>query len=80
MISAFAGSIWMTIIIRMNTLRPEKRNLASATAARNASTSESATVTRTTIRLFFTDDQKYGVSIALRKFARVAFAGIHLGV
>ena len=37
-----------------------KRNFASATAARKASTIESATVTLTTIRLFLTPSQKYG--------------------
>ena len=58
MISAFAGSIWIMMIRTMNTFRPLKRNLASATAARKASPTESATTTVTTIRLFLTPSQK----------------------
>ena len=54
------GSIRMPIIRTMNGFRPVKRYLASATAARNASTIESATVTLTMIRLFFTFSQKNG--------------------
>ena len=43
MISAFSGTIWTAMIITMKAARPRKRNFASASAARNASTSESAT-------------------------------------
>ena len=41
-------------------LLPVKRYFASATAARNATTIESATTAPTTIRLFLTVSQKYG--------------------
>jgi hypothetical protein len=62
----------------MNILRPLKRYLASATAARNASTIDSATVTPTTTRLFSTAFQKNGWSlpeIASRKWSSVPFTG-----
>ena len=67
MISPACGSIWIPIIRTMNSLRPVKRYFASATAARNASTIETTTVTITMIRLFLTSSQKYGRSIASRK-------------
>ena len=57
----------MPIIRTMKSLRPVKRYFASATAARNASAIEIATVTRTMIRLFFTSVQKNGVWIASRE-------------
>ncbi len=41
-------------------LLPVKRYFASATAARKATTIESATTAPTTIRLFLTVSQKYG--------------------
>ena len=64
MISPAPGSIWMPIIRTMNSFRPVKRYLASATAARKASVIEIATVTQTTIRLFLTSAQKNGLWIA----------------
>ena len=67
MISPACGSIWIPIISTMKIFRPVKRNFASATAARNASTIESATVTLTMIRLFLTPSQKNGRLIASRK-------------
>ena len=57
----------MPIISTMKSLRPVKRYFASATAARNASTIEIATATRTMIRLFFTESQKNGRWIASRE-------------
>ena len=60
MISPACGSIWIPITRTMNTLSPLKRYFASATAARNASTIAIATVTSTTMTLFFTSSQKYG--------------------
>ena len=80
MISAFAGSIWITIIVTMNVVRPEKRNFASATAARNASTIESATTTPTMITLFFRSVQKYGLWSASWKWSSVGWSGNHVGV
>ena len=80
MISAFCGTICTPKIRTMNALRPVKRNFASATAASNASTSDSATVTVTTIRLFLTSSQKYGRSIASRKCASVGWSGNQVGV
>ena len=80
MISPACGSIWMPIIRTMKTLRPVKRNFASATAARKASTIESATVTLTMIRLFSTSFQKNGRSIASRKCSSVGCSGSHVGV
>ena len=58
MISPAGGSIWMPIISTMKIFRPVKRYFASATAARNASTMPSPTVTLTTIRLLTTAFQK----------------------
>ena len=80
MISAFAGSIWIMITSTMNALRPVKRYLASATAARNASATESATTTETTITLFFRSVQKSGDRIASVKWTSVGWSGIHFGV
>ena len=68
------------MISTMNALRPVKRNLASATAARNASTTESATTTLTTIRLLRTSSQKYGRWIASVKWTSVGWSGIQFGV
>ena len=67
MIRPACGSIWIPITSTMKSLRPLKRYFASATAARNASTIEIATVTVTMIRLFLTSSQKYGLWIASRK-------------
>ena len=67
------------MITTMKSFRPVKRNFASATAARNASTIESATVTATTIRLFLTPSQKNGRLIASRKWPSVACSGTHVG-
>ena len=67
MISPACGSMRIPIMRTMKIFRPVKRNFASATAARKASTIESATATDTTIKLFFTLDQKYGRLIASRK-------------
>ena len=64
----------------MNTLRPVKRNFASATAARKASAIETATVMPTMITLFTTELQKYGRSIASRKCWSVGCTGNQLGV
>ncbi len=64
----------------MKTSRPVKRNLESATAARNASVIEIATVIETMITLFTTELQKYGRSIASRKCCRVGWVGNQVGV
>src|SRR5690348_8019990 len=80
MISAFAGSIWIRIISTMNALRPVNRNFARATAAKNASTIDSATTVPTTMRLFFASVQKYGVWIASWKCSSVGCSGIHVGL
>ena len=80
MIRPACGSIWIPITSTTKSLRPLKRYRASATAARNASTIEIATVTRTTIRLFFTSSQKNGLSIASRKCCSVGCRGIQVGV
>src|SRR5579859_2431158 len=80
MISPACGSIWMPIIKTMKIFRPVKRNFASATAAKNARTIDSATVTDTTIRELTTDVQKYGWSvpaIASRKCWSVGWSGAH---
>ena len=82
MISPTCGIIWIPMISTTNTSRPVKRNLASATAARKASTIERATVMLTTIRLLTTEFQKYGWSepeIASRKCESVARSGIQVG-
>ncbi len=70
----------MPISRTMNTSRPVKRNFESATAARNASMTEIATVIETMIMLFTTELQKYGRSIASRKCCSVGWSGIHVGV
>src|SRR5579872_7103402 len=78
MISPACGSIWIPIIRTMNSFRPVKRNFASATAAKNAITIESATATETTISEFWTEFQKYGWSapaIAERKWSSVGWNG-----
>ncbi len=66
MIRPACGSIRIPIIRTMKSLRPLKRYLASATAARNASTIEAGTATITMMRLFLTSSQKYGLLIASR--------------
>ena len=60
-------------------LLPVKRYFASATAARKATTIESATTAPTTIRLFFTVSQKYGRAIASRKCCSVGLVENHVG-
>ena len=80
MINPACGSIWIPMIRMMNALRPVKRNFASATAARKASTIESATVTLTTIRLFLTPSQKKGRLIASRKCESVGCSENQVGV
>jgi hypothetical protein len=55
------------------------RYFARATAARNATTIESATTAPTTIRLFFTVSQKYGRAIASRKCWSVGLVGNQVG-
>ncbi len=60
-------------------MRPEKRYFARATAAKNANTIDSATVTRTMMTLFFTSSQKYGWCVALPKCAVVGCSGTHVG-
>src|SRR5205085_1177721 len=80
MISPACGSIWMPIIRTMKSLRPVKRNLASATAAKNASTIDTTTVTETTITELTTELQKCGWSapaIAERKCCSVGSSGSH---
>ena len=67
MISPACGSMRIPIIRTMKIFRPVKRNFASATAARKASTIAAATVTETMMRLFLTLDQKYGRFNASRK-------------
>ena len=79
MISPTGGSIWIPIISTMNSLSPLKRYLASATAARKASTIAIATVTSTMMMLFLTSSQKYGWRIAFRKWSSVGCSGIHCG-
>ena len=61
-------------------MRPVKRYFSSATAARNASTMATATATSTTIRVFFTSVQKYGLWIAFAKCRSVGCPGNHVGV
>ena len=80
MIKPACGSIWIPMIRTMNALRPVKRNFASATAARKASTIASATVTLTTIRLFLTPSQKKGRLIASRKCESVGCSENQVGV
>src|SRR5690348_12695620 len=78
MINPIDGSIWIPIIRTMNSFLPVKRNFASATAAKNASTIETPTVTDTTISEFSTEFQKYGWSapaIAERKWSSVGWTG-----
>ena len=80
MIKPACGSIWMPITSTTKSLRPVKPYRASAIAARNASATEIATVTSTTIRLFFTSSQKNGLSIASRKCDSVGCSGNHVGI
>src|SRR5579862_4397371 len=80
MISPACGSIWTPITSTMNNLRPLKRYLASATAAKNESTSAITTVETTTMTLFFTSVQKYGRWIASLKWLSVGFLGIQVGL
>ena len=80
MISAFGGSIWIMITRTMNTALPLKRNLASASAARKASATAMITTTVTTMRLFFTPSQKYGLWIASVKWTSVGCSGIQTGL
>src|SRR5690348_5568146 len=80
MISPTDGSIWIPIIATMKIFRPVNRNFARATAAKKASTVESATVTNTMIRLFFTFAQKYGRWIASVKCWMVGLSGNQVGV
>ena len=68
------------MISTMKMPRPENRYFASATAARNASAIEIATVTSTTIRLFLTSAQKNGLWIAAPKCDSVGWSGIQVGV
>ena len=70
----------MPISRTTNTSRPVKRNLESATAARNASAIEIATVTPTITIELTTELQKYGRSIASRKCWSVGWSGIQVGV
>src|SRR5439155_4133399 len=74
------GSIWIPITSTMKSFRPVKRYFASATAARNASAIEIATVTRTMITLFLTSCQKNGCCVALRKCDVVGCSGTHVGL
>src|SRR5215203_3285448 len=80
MISAFSGTIWTPMITTTNAARPRKRNFASASAARNASTIDIAVTATTTIRLFRTLDQKFGRFSAFAKFDSVAGEGTNSGV
>ncbi len=64
----------------MKNARPLNRNLASAIAARNASTIDTSTTTVTTIRLFSTPLQKYGVWIASVKWTSVGWSGTQTGL
>ena len=64
----------------MKIFQPLKRYFASATAARNASTTESTTTTETTIRLFSRSSQKYGRWIASEKCWSVGWYGTQCGV
>src|ERR1700759_5858759 len=64
----------------MKSLRPLKRYLARATAAKNERTSAITTVATTTMTLFFTSVQKYCRWIASLKWLRVGFFGIQVGV
>ncbi len=70
----------MPITSTTKSLRPANAYRASATAARNETTIEIATVTPTTIRLFFTSTQKNGRWIASRKCESVGLVGSHCGV
>src|SRR5215216_7828886 len=79
MISPAWGSIWIPITSTMNSFRPLNPYLASAIAARNASTIEIVTVAPTMIRLFLTSAQKYGRSIASEKCENVGLLGSHVG-
>jgi hypothetical protein len=54
--------------------------LARASAARNASTTETMTTAATTIRLLRTLDQKRSRPIASRKLSSVGFVGMNWGV
>jgi hypothetical protein len=54
--------------------------LASASAARNARTTETTTTAPTTIRLLRTLDQNRSRSIASRKLASVGLLGMNWGV
>ena len=80
MTSPACGSMRIPIIRTMNTLFPVKRYFASATAAKNASTIESATVATTMIRLFFALSQKNGRSNASRKCWSVGSVENQVGV
>ena len=80
MTSAASGTIWTPKTTTTKALRPWKRNLASASAARNASTTETMTTARTTIRLLRTLDQKRSRPIASRKLSSVGLVGMNWGV
>ena len=79
MISPTCGSIWIPISRTMKTSRPVKRNFESATAAKNASAIEIATVTPTMSIELTTELQKYGRSIASRKCWSVGWSGSQVG-
>ncbi len=66
MISASAGTICTSRMATMNALRPRNRNRDTATAARKAMTRASVTVSRVTIRLLRSDDQKNSRSNTFR--------------
>src|SRR5262245_46524484 len=68
------------IIRTISSLRPLKRYLASATAARNAITIDASTAMHTTTRLFRTVSQKYARSIASRKWSSIGENENQVGV
>ena len=73
------GSICTPISNTRNALRPVKRYFSSATAARNASTIAIPIATSTTITVFFTSTQKYGLCMARSKCPSVGCPGNHVG-